>query len=198
MPGQTASAIEPQPDERRPGLLELFWVFVRIGLTAFGGSTQAWAYRDIVERRRWLTDRQFVAGYAVAQVLPGSNPLNIALFVGMQLRGGRGAAAAACGMVAPSFCVVLIMGYLYRTFGDFAAAHVLLDGVAAVGIGATASVGVKLAARLPTVIRQWAIAAATFAAVGLAHWPLIAVVLVVVPLSIALSYFFDRRSYRVE
>jgi chromate transporter len=196
MPGATTNVANSQPPARPADLLDLFWVFVRIGLTAFGGSTQAWAFRDIVERRRWLSERQFVAGYAVAQVLPGSNPLNIALFVGLQLRGGAGAAAAACGMVLPAFGVVLLMGYLYRQFGGIAAAHVLLGGVAAVGIGATASVGVKLAARLSSRIRRWVIAAGTFAAVGLLHWPLIAVVSVVVPLSIVLSFFFDRRSSR--
>jgi chromate transporter len=191
------TAVAP-PLAQKPDLLTLFWAFVRIGLTAFGGSTQAWAYRDIVERRRWLSERQFVAGYAVAQVLPGSNPLNVALYVGMQLRGGAGATLAACGMVLPAFCVVLVMGYLYRQFGDVAAAHVLLGGVAAVGIGATLSVGAKLTVRMPRKIRNWILAGATFAVIGLLHWPLIPAVLVIVPLSIGLSYFIDHRRPRVE
>jgi chromate transporter len=172
-----------------PDLLQLFIAFLRIAATAFGGSTQAWVYRDVVERRRWLTDQQFAAGFAVAQLLPGSNPLNIALYVGLHLRGAAGAAAAACGMVLPAFCIVLLLGYLYRAYGNIAAVHVLLGGVAAVGIGATLTVGLKLTARLPKHIGYWIIAVGTFVTVGLLHWPLLPVVIVLVPISVALSYF---------
>jgi len=177
-----------------PSLSEIFWAFLRIGLTAFGGSTQAWAYRYVVEQRHWLSDRQFVAGFGVAQVLPGSNPLNTALYVGLQLRGGLGALVAAGAMVLPAFCVILLMGYAYRRFGGAPTAHVILGGVAAVGTGATLSVGAKLARRLSIALWQWLIAGATFLAIGILRWPLIPVVLLAVPLSIVLSYRFEPRS----
>lgn len=172
-----------------PGLRQLFMAFLRIALTAFGGSTQAWTYRYIVERRGWLTDRQFAAGLAVAQVLPGSNPLNVALYVGMHLRGAAGATAAACGMMLPAFCIVLLMGSLFRAFGGITSVDVLLGGVAAVGIGATLSVGLKLAKRLEKQIGHWIIAIAIFITVGLLHWPLLPVVVISIPISTALSYY---------
>lgn len=175
-----------------PTLREIFWAFLRIGLTAFGGSTQAWAYRYVVERRHWLSERQFIAGFGVAQVLPGSNPLNLALYIGMQLRGGLGAVVAAVAMVLPAFCVILMIGYAYRQYGAVPNAHLLLGGVAGVGIGATVAVGAKLARKLPSDPLQWLIAAAIFAAIGLLRWPLIPIVLVTVPASVLLSYFFSR------
>lgn len=188
---------DPGTEPRRPSLLQLFGAFLRIALSAFGGGTQALVFRSIVEGRRWLSEREFIAGYALAQVLPGSNPLNVALYVGMRLRGSLGAAVAACGLILPDFCIILALGYFYRAFGGVALVHVLLGGVAAIGIAATLAVGVKFAARLPK-LRHWIIAAATFATVGLVHWPLLAVVAVAVPASILLSYFFDPRYGRRE
>jgi chromate transporter len=178
---------EPPSTAPQPTLFDLFWVFLRIGLTAFGGSTQAWTYREVVERRRWLDEREFLAGFTIAQVLPGSNPLNVALYVGM-LRGGAGALAAACGMVLPAFCIIITMGYLYRRFGTLSTTHAVLAGIAAVGIGATLSLGCKVAVRLPRRPLQIVVAVGTFLMVGVLHWPLVPVVLAVVPTSIALAF----------
>src|ERR1700684_1358196 len=84
---------EPSVTTPRPSLAALFWMFLRMGLTPLGGSTQAWTFREVVERRRWLGEREFLAGFTIAQVLPGSTPLNVALYVGMTLRGGARAPA---------------------------------------------------------------------------------------------------------
>jgi len=181
---------EPSLTTPPPSLAALFWMFLRIGLTAFGGSTQAWTYREVVERRRWLGEREFLAGFTIAQVLPGSNPLNVALYVGMTLRGGAGATAAGLGMVLPAFCVIMAMGYLYRRLGDLATTHAVLAGIAAVGIGATLALGCKVAVRLPRKLLPVVVAAITFTAVGVLHWPLVPVVLAVVPISIALAFRF--------
>jgi chromate transporter len=121
-------------------------------------------------------------------VLPGSNPLNVALYVGMTTRGGLGAAVAGFGMVFPAFCVIMTMGFLYRQFGNLEATHAVLAGIAAVGIGATLSLGCKVAVRLPSKILPILVAVVTFTAVGIAHWPLVPVVLAVVPISIALAF----------
>lgn len=179
-----------------PSLSTLFAVFFRISLTAFGGGTQGWVYREIVERRRWLKPESLLTGLTVAQVLPGSNPLNVALYVGMQLRGWAGAAIAACGMVVPSFLVILAMGYLYQKFGNVAAVHAVLGGVAAVGIGATMAVAVKVSSRLPREIWSPVVAVATFASVGLLRWPLVPTVLVAAPAGIMLAYWFGSRGAR--
>ena len=176
-------------------LLSLFWVFLRIGLTAFGGSTQAWMHREVVERRRWLDERAFLSGFTVAQVLPGANPVNLALYLGLQLRGAMGAAIAVCGMVIPAFCVILLMGYFYRRFGGAPVTHVVLAGVAAVGVGATLSVGIKVTRQLGR--RLWAalIAAAIFVSVGVLHWPMVPIVLGAVPASILLAYLLEKDAH---
>ena len=178
-----------KPDISTP---ELFLLFLRIGLTSFGGSTSAWMYREIVERRKMKDDQAFMTGLTIAQVLPGANPVNMALYLGMQLRGKLGATLAAIGMVLPAFCVILLLGFLYRTFSDVTVLQFILTGMAASGVGATLQMGTKVLTRLRGAI-PIVLALAAFVSVGLLRWPMVPVVLVLVPLSVGIQLWLARR-----
>lgn len=175
-------------DPPRASLAGVAGVFLRLGLTSFGGGTAAWVHRELVERRRWLTEEAFLTGLTVAQILPGANPVNLALYFGLELRGSAGAAAAALGLLAPSFTFILVLGALYNHYAGAAWLHAILAGLAAVGIAVTISVGLKVARRLRGDLPAAVIAAAVFAAVGLLHWPMVPVVIVAAPLGIALAH----------
>ncbi len=174
--------------------LELFYVFLYVGLSSFGGGTSAWMHREIVERRKLMDDEAFMAGLTIAQVLPGANPVNMSLYLGMQLRGRWGAVLAVIGMVFPAFCVILLLGFLYRSFGQLPMVQVVLGGMAGVGIGATLALAVKAASRramrntVPIVL-----ASITFITVGILRWPMVPVVIVLVPASIAMAYAMEKR-----
>jgi chromate transporter len=183
---------EPLVEKPRVPLLELMGVFFRVGITSFGGSTAAWLYREIVERRGWLDEPHFITALTLSQVLPGANPVNLAIYVGSQLRGGIGGAAAAFGMVGPAFCVILTLGYLYRQFGDSPTVHAVLGGLAAVGVGMTLYIGVKLARQVRKPI-PIAIATTLFVTIGVLQWPMIPVVLVLTPVSIGLERWSSRK-----
>ncbi len=174
------------------GLPALLATFFRLGTLTFGGSVQSWVYREVVERLNWIDNHTFLSGLTVAQVLPGANPVNIAVYVGLHLRGAAGAAVAVLGMVIPAFCLILTLGYLYRAHGHLPPVQFVLAGMAAAGVGATVSMAVKVARRLP---REWIpmlMAVAVFFSVGLLHWPIVPVVLVAVPLSIGSEFFRHR------
>jgi chromate transporter len=177
-------------------LSDVLLTFLKIGASAFGGSTQALVFREVVDRRQWMTAEQFIAGQAIAQVLPGANPVNLALYVGLQVRGGLGALASVLGMIAPAFCIILAMGFAYRELSGQPATHFVLGGVAAAGVGATLAMGFKIVRKMPRKIWPPVIVLAVFAAVGLFRLPMIPVVLVAVPLSIAAAYFLDGRRAR--
>ena len=188
----TQNAPAPKPDI---STLQVFLLLLRIGLTSFGGSTSAWLYREIVERRKLMDDTAFMTGLTISQVLPGANPVNMALYMGMQLRGKLGATLAAFGIVLPGFCVILLFGFLYRTFSDLAVLQFVLTGMAAAGVGATLQMGTKAAIRLRGAI-PILLALAAFVSVGLLRWPMIPVVLVLVPLSIGIQYWLARKARR--
>jgi chromate transporter len=177
-------------------LLELLGIFLRVGILAIGGGTQAFMHREIVEQRGWLDEKAYLTGFAIAQVLPGANPVNLALYLGLKLRGGIGAAVAVFGMVVPAFCIILMMGFAYRQVGGFPATHSILVGVAAVGVAATLSVGIKVARHMERNGVAPVIALVVFTTIGLLHWPMVPVVLVAVPISILLAFWMERRDAR--
>lgn len=181
------SAVQAPPPAAAVPLWQLFLCFIKIGVTSFGGSTQAWIFRAIVEERKWLSETDYLAGLTIAQILPGANPVNLSLYVGQRLRGWSGALAATLGMVAPAIVIVLAAGAVYARIAHFPLTHYLLIGIAAVGVGATLAAGAKVARRIerrPVVI---ATGLATFVAVGVLHWSMVPVVAVLAPLSIVLA-----------
>ena len=190
----------PRPDASlappRVPLFELFVVFLKLGTLSIGGGSQAFMYRDLVDVKRWIDGKAFVTGLALAQVLPGANPVNLALYFGQKLHGGLGATAAVFGMVVPAFCIILMAGYAYRQLAHFPATHFILLGAAAVGVAATMAMGIKIAKRLD---RNWAtilIGLVTFGAVGVLRLPMLPVICVVVPASILIFYLRGGRHGR--
>jgi len=176
-----------------PSLGQLFRVFLVMGMSSFGGGLSGWIHREIVERRRWLTNERFLSGIAMGQVLPGPNSTNLALYVGLQLRGGLGATVCALGILAPPFLLIVLMGALYVQFPIIRNAHFVFSGMAAAGVGMTLVTTVKVAETL----RGWApyvIALIAFAAIGIAHLPLLPVAAVLIPISIFLAYQREKAS----
>src|ERR1700722_15000458 len=178
----------------RVGLNHLLGTFVRLGTMTFGGGVQSWIHRKVVDRLGWIDSKSFLSGLTVAQVLPGANPVNLALYVGLKLRGGVGAAVAVLGMIVPAFCVILCLGYFYRGYGHLAAVHFVLAGLAASGVGATLTMGIKVARRLPRILMTPLIAITGFFVVGVLRWPMVPVVLVAIPTSIALAFLANRKA----
>jgi chromate transporter len=173
-------------------LATLMGVFLRVGLASFGGSTAAFLYREVVQTRRWLKEEEFVAGLTLSQVMPGANPVNMALYVGSQLRGGAGGLAAAFGLVGPPFVVILILGGLYARFGGLQIVQDVLAGIVAIGVAMVIQLGTQLARGIKTIVHG-VIAAVIFVLVGVLGWPMIPVVLVLAPLSVGFELYAGRK-----
>jgi chromate transporter len=183
------------PGATHPGTFsQVLLTFLKIGGSAFGGSTQALVFREVVDRRGWMTPDQFLTGQAIAQVLPGANPVNLALYIGLRVCGGLGAVAAVMGMILPAFCIILAMGFAYREMSGMPVTHFVLGGVAAAGVGATLAMGFKIVSRMPRKVWPAAMSLVVFAAIGVFRLPMIPVVLVAVPLSIVCAYLDARRT----
>lgn len=99
-----------------PTLGGLFLSFLKIGLVGFGGGLAVIAQiRSItVQQRRWLTDKEFAAGFALAQTLPGTAAGNTATYVGLKLRSWRGALVSITGFILPSMLIMIVLAILYR------------------------------------------------------------------------------------
>src|SRR5437899_6256670 len=107
-----ASATDrPRPHSPR----DLFLSFTWLALQGFGGVL-AVVQREVVEKKQWLTPDEFLEDWAVAQVLPGPNVINLALMIGDRHFGLRGAMAALAGMLTVPLGVILVLAVLYAHY----------------------------------------------------------------------------------
>jgi len=174
-------------------LIALFLVCCRLGAISFGGGVLAWLHREIVVRRRWLDDQDYLASLGIATILPGPNPVNVAVHVGMKLRGAMGALVAALGLILPAFCLILSLGIGYAHLRAFPITGVVLGGLAASGVGTSLSNGTRLALRLPRRAATLLIAALVFAASAFLRWPVALIIAVAAPAAILTSYVSGQR-----
>ncbi len=182
----------PAPPLRAPSLAEFAAVMARISLTSFGGGLSAWLLRVVVRERRWMTEAEFLSGLSLCQVIPGVNVVNLAIWLGYRLHGGQGAVVGALAMIVPAGIVLIGFAAVFGDLSRYAGLRVALDGVAAAAIGMGASLGVRTIQRNGLALLPLGMAATTFVSVGVLRLPLIPVVLVLAPVSIALSVWNGR------
>ena len=190
MPDPEAAPV-PAPRARPESLSDLFWSFTGLALQGFGGVL-AVVQRELVERKRWLTQEEFVEDWAVAQVLPGPNVVNLSLMLGDRYFGLRGAAVAVAGMLTFPLLGVLLLAALFSGVSDAPPAHGALRGMGAVAAGLITATGLKLSAALKKHPLGLALCAllgvATFVAVALLRLPLMWVLLGLGGLACALTW----------
>ena len=142
-PAQTDPTPSPASSPRPESLSALFWSFTGLALQGFGGVL-AIVQRELVERRRWLTAEQFVEDWAVAQVLPGPNVVNLSLMLGDRFFGLRGALVAMAGILTFPLVGVLLLATLYASVQTLPVAQGALRGMGAVAGGLITATGIKL------------------------------------------------------
>ncbi len=135
--------------------------------------------KELVERRQWLTSAQFVEDWAVAQILPGPNVVNLSMMIGGRYFGLSGALSALSGMLLVPTLVALIMAASYDSFSELEVVQGALRGMSAAAAGMIIATGLKLIVALrgnPMGIALCVgLATASFIAIGLFRWPLLAV-----------------------
>jgi chromate transporter len=171
-------------------LSELFMGFLAIGARSFGGVLP-WAYRTMVEERRWLTQADFAETIGLCQFLPGPNIGNASIVLGKRWFGVPGAAVAFLGLMALPFVWVMLLGILYLEWAPHPTVRAIVTGVGATGAGLFIGTALKLGTALVRKPAALVLVASCFLAVGVARWSL----LLVMPLAIALGILFARRDW---
>ena len=159
---------------------DLFWSFTWLALQGFGGVL-AVVQRELVEKKRWMTREQFVEDWAVAQIMPGPNVVNLSMMIGGRYFGLPGAMAALAGMLTFPLLAVLALAVLYGNVAEYPVAQNALRGMGAVAAGLITATGIKLIAALDKNAMGMSVciglAALTFIAIALLRWPLLWVLL---------------------
>ena len=113
--------------------LQLFLTFLKIGAFTFGGGYAMIPIiqKEIVEKRKWITDDDILEIIAIAESTPGPIAINSATFVGYRVAGFFGAFFATLGVVLPSFVIILAISFVLREFQHIKAVQYAFNGIRA-------------------------------------------------------------------
>jgi chromate transporter len=179
--------------KRNPSLVEVGLTFATISSTAFGGGQKA-SIRQQVLSRGWMDRERFMDALEIAQVLPGPNILNLAIYCGQRVRGIPGAIAAFLGASLPPFAIVLIAGALYFKYAANPYVHGGLVGCSAGALGLTVGNALELTWDERTEWIRIALVAVTALAVSFLHMPLLLVLALFGGVGIVHEYLRARPS----
>ncbi len=164
---------EPRAQPQSP--TDLFLSFSLLALQGFGGVLTV-VQRELVEKKRWMTREEFVEEWAVAQIMPGPNVVNLSLMIGSRYFGFKGAMAALAGMLTAPLVIVLLLALVYAQFAGHPGVQGALRGMAAVAAGLITATGLKLVGALQKNVLGLqlciALGVLCFVAVALLRWPL--------------------------
>lgn len=160
-------------------------------LTGFGGVLP-FAYRMLVEQKRWVGKEEFSELLALSQVLPGPPVLHILQMIGHRDSGWRGGLAAVLGLVAIPTLLMMLMGLMFQYFGEVPIVRQALGGMSAAAASLLLVMGLKVTAALPRRPRNWLVFAGAFICLGIVRLPFLMVIAVLVPLAVGLAWLGAR------
>ena len=117
--------------EAHTTLGDLVRLFLRLGATAFGGPAVhiAMMREEVVRRRRWLSEQQFLDLLGAANLIPGPSSTELAIYIGFRQAGTWGLAAAGVAFILPAMVIVLACAWGYVTYGSLPAVGRFFYGV---------------------------------------------------------------------
>jgi chromate transporter len=113
-----------------PSLPRLFFSFLRLGLTAFGGPAMIAYIKELsVKKNKWLNEERFKDGVVLCQSIPGATAMQMAGYVGLRVKGIRGALASYVGFGLPAYALMLLFSILYYHYHNLSFVYSLFSGL---------------------------------------------------------------------
>ena len=127
-------------------LIDIFLTFFKIGSFTIGGGYAMLPIiqQEVVDRKKWLGEEEFLDSIAVTNSLPGPLAINCATFVGYKKAGLPGAVSAALGAVMPSFLIILVIAVFFSSIQDNAVVENIFSGIRPAVVALIAYALVKL------------------------------------------------------
>lgn len=147
--------------------LSLFWEFLKIGIVTIGGGMAMIPQLQyvVVEDKKWMGKEEMIDCIAVSQALPGVIAINAATYIGMRLRGLRGALSSTLGVVTPSFVIIILVVTLLENIGENTYVQGAFTGIKAAVCGLILVTVIRLGKIILTSWFSWLMAAAAFAVI---------------------------------
>jgi len=135
--GRNQAAVRAMSERASYSLAQLTAYALRLGTIGFGGPVAlvGYMYRDLVERRRWISEAAYKEGLALAQLMPGPLAAQLAMYLGYVHYRIVGATVVGVAFVVPSFLMVVALGWAYVRYGGLTWMQSVFYGVGAAVIG---------------------------------------------------------------
>lgn len=185
--------VVPLAKEIHPNNQELFIGFMKLGLMGFGGVLPL-AHQMIVEDQKWIDSAQFTNLLGVCQILPGGNIINMAVAIGYEFQGLKGAFSAVIGLITAPTIIVVLIYELYSQFQSIPTVKHLIEGLAAAAAGLLFAMGLKL---LKPIIKSYLTLitiALTFVFMLIVKIPLLLTLLILFGLNFAVLNYQARKN----
>ena len=126
---------------------QLFYTYLKIGTFTLGGgyAMLPLIQREVVERKHWIDEQEFLNMIALAQAAPGLIAVNSAIFIGWRVGGWKGVCGAVLGAVLPSFLIILAIAMIFSKWKDQPAVEAVFKGIRPAVVALIAAPLVKLA-----------------------------------------------------
>jgi chromate transporter len=162
-----ATGDQAQPDWAitKPGELEAFWFWLKLGCVSFGGPAGQIAimHEELVERRRWISEPRFLHALNFCMALPGPEAQQLASYIGYSMYGVRGAITSGGLFVAPSFVLLCAMSAIYVDYGEVTTVAGVVRGLGAAVIALVAAAVIRVGGRVIHTTTAAAMAGVAFA-----------------------------------
>ncbi len=176
-----------------PSFREALRFWWKLGWISFGGPAGQISimHKEIVERRRWLSEDHFLHALNFCMMLPGPEAQQLATYLGWRLHGARGGIAAGTLFVLPSAFILLALSWLYMAGGDIVWIQGIFYGLTAAVIAIVCSAVIRIGSKALKSPSLWALAGAAFVAIFFLKIPFVQIIL-----SAALIGFVGGKSSR--
>lgn len=173
---------------------QLFWTYIKIGTFTLGGgyAMLPLIQREVVDRKGWIDEEEFLNMIALAQAAPGLIAVNSAIFIGWRVGGWKGVCGAVLGAVLPSFCIILAIAMVFSEWKEMPAVEAAFKGIRPAVVALIAAPLVKLAkaAKISWLTALVPIAAALLIRLG--HVNPVWVILATIVLTITAQWLYDQ------
>lgn len=177
---------------RTVSLSELFRGFATIGVLGFGGVA-VMARHVIVEKKQWLTEKEYATVLGMGQVLPGANVVNASVVIGDRFQGIKGSLVSVFAIMILPILILIVLASLYSRFSEIPAVSIALNGAGAAAAGMVIATGLKMALKLKPGLAGWLIIGIAIGAILILRWPLVYVVLALIPTALVLTVMLRKK-----
>ncbi len=176
-------------------IIRLFFSFIKIGAFTFGGGYAMipLIQKEVVEKRKWITDKEILEIIAIAESTPGPIAVNAATFIGYKTAGFLGALGATVGVVLPSFLIIAVVSLVLQQFENLKAVKFAFEGIRAGVLAMIVKALVSMYKQCPRNKISYIIAAIAFFCVAFGRINVLIVIIICAIIGLAYSIMAERR-----